>query len=221
MYGKMISITRQMLIDDDLGAFGELGMQFGMGAGYAISELFWGIWNGAQTASFFATANANLGTGTATALDIDALTAAELLFLNQTKPNGKPLGMEASILLVPNALKVQAQLLMASLKVNEAATAGSPEPDQNPHAGKFKVVSSSYMGNASITGYSTTAWNLLADPQRLAAIEVAFLDGKDTPTVETSQPNFNTVGIDMRGIIDMGVALQDPRGAVKMTGVSA
>lgn len=218
MYAKMISITRQMIINDDLGAFGELGMQFGMGAGYAIAELFWGIWNGAETAGFFASANSNLAEGTATALSIDALTAAELLFLDQTKPNGKPLGIAPSILLVPNALKVLATSLMRTTGVNETTTDDTKSTNDNPHAGKFQVVSSSYMGNASITGYSTSAWNLVADPMRLPSIEVAFLDGKDTPTVETSRPNFNTAGIEMRGIIDMGVALQDPRGANKQTG---
>src|SRR5690606_14201196 len=106
-----------------------------------------------------------------------ALTAAEVLFGEQTKPNGRPLGIPASILLVPTALKVPASLLMNSMQVNETTTTNKPKPTDNPHVGKFEVVSSTYLSNTSFPGASSKAWYLLADPNRLPAIEVAFLNG--------------------------------------------
>jgi len=74
------------------------------------------------------------------------------------------------------------------------------------------VVSSVYLSNASFTGASSKAWYLLADPNRLPAIEVAFLNGVDRPTVEKTDADFNTLGIQFRGYIDFGVREQDPTG---------
>ena len=84
--------------------------------------------------------------------------------------------------------------------------------------GKFDVVSSSYLSNTSFTGYSSKAWYLFADPNRLPALEVAFLNGVDRPTVEKTDADFNTLGIQFRGYIDFGVREQDFRGAIRMKG---
>ena len=79
---------------------------------------------------------------------------------------------------------------------------------------------SRYLGNSKYTGYSAKAWYLLADPNDLAVIEVAFLDGVDTPTVQTAGPdwNFNRLGISMRVIFDFGVNQQNFRAGVKSNG---
>jgi hypothetical protein len=49
-------------------------------------------------------------------------------------------------------------------------------------------------------------------------IEVAFLNGQESPTIETAEADFNVLGVQMRGYHDFGVALQDPRGGVKAKG---
>ncbi|MBN2377053.1 MAG: hypothetical protein JXD22_11670 [Sedimentisphaerales bacterium] len=215
--GILFSLTRQMIINDDLSAFTAIPFNIGMGAAEAINDAVWTLLL-ANTGTFFGSDNSNYANGAATALGIDALTAAELLFLNQTKPNGRPLGATPKILLVPNALKVTGELLMASLKTNATTTEDTPIPQNNPHAGKFEVVNSSYLANASYTGYSALAWYLFADPNVLPALEVGFLNGVDRPTVERADADFNTLGMQFRGFIDFGVAFQDPRGAVKMKG---
>jgi phage major head subunit gpT-like protein len=149
---------------------------------------------------------------------VDGLTAAEVLFGSQVKPNGRPLGIQASVLLVPTALRVPADMLMKSPQLNELTTTNKPKPSTNPHVGKYAVVSSVYLSNPSFTGASSKAWYLLADPNRLPAIEVAFLNGVDQPTVEKTDADFNTLGIQFRGFIDFGVREQDYRGAVKVKG---
>jgi len=216
-HGIMFSLTRQAIINDDLSAFAAIPREIGMGAGEAIADAVWTLIL-SNPSSFFASGNGNYATGSTTALDVDALTAAELLFLDQTKPNGRPLGISPSILLVPSALKVTAEQLMNSLQLNETTTANAGKPVNNPHAGKFDIASSSYLGNSSFTGYSALAWYLFADPNRLAAFEVAFLNGVDRPTVESTDADFNTLGVQFRGYIDFGVKEQDYRGAVKMKG---
>jgi hypothetical protein len=75
-----------------------------------------------------------------------------------------------------------------------------------------------YLSNSTFTGHSEKAWYLLADPNRLPAIEVAFLNGVDRPTVEKTDADFNTLGVMFRGYIDFGVKEQDYRGAILMKG---
>ena len=91
----------------------------------------------------------------------------------------------------------------------------------NPHAGKWRVVRSSYLSNSAMAGaYSTTAWYLLANPQNLAFIEACFLNGNQSPTVESADADFNTLGIQMRGYHDFGVAKQEYRAAFKSKGAA-
>jgi len=221
-HGIMFALTRQMIINDDMGAFTDIPRQIGMGAGESIADATWGLWLAnpvqADGKEFFHADHKNYSEGADTALTVDGLTDAEVLFGQQTKPDGRPLGIPASILLVPTALKVPAEMLMKSLQLNETTTANKAKPSANPHVGKFDVVSSVYLANASFTGASSKAWYLLADPNRLPAIEVAFLNGIDRPTVEKTDADFNTLGIQFRGYIDFGVREQDHRGALKMKG---
>jgi len=221
-HGIMFALTRQMIINDDMGAFTDIPRQIGMGAAEAIADAVWGLWLGNPVQSdgktFFHADHGNYVEGADSALSIDGLTDAEVTFGRQTKPNGKPLGMPARILLVPTALKVPAEMLMKSVQLNETTTANKAKPSTNPHVGKFEVVSSVYLSNASFTGASSKAWYLLADPNRLPAIEVAFLNGVDRPTVEKTDADFNTLSIQFRGYIDFGVREQDYRGALRMKG---
>jgi len=221
-HGIMFALTRQMIINDDMGAFTDIPRQIGMGAGESIADAVWGLLlanpTQADGKAFFHIDHKNYKIGVDTALTVDGLTAAEVMFGEQTKPNGRPLGIPARQLLVPTALKVPAEMLMKAINLNETTTANKAKPQTNPHAGKFDVVSSTYLSNSSFTGSSSKAWYLLADPNRLPAIEVAFLNGIDRPTVEKTDADFNTLGIQFRGFIDFGVREQDYRGALKMKG---
>lgn len=219
-YGIIFAITRQMIINDDLGAFAEIPRGIGIGAAEAISDAVWKLLlsNPKQSdgQNFFSAAHKNIVTGAEATLNIDGLTAAEIKFSEQERSKGRPLGIPAKILLVPTALKVAAELLMKSLSVNTTTTENKSVPTDNPHAGKYEVVSTPYLSSSAFPGYSAKDWYLQADPQRLAALEVAFLGGNDRPTVERADADFNTLGIQFRGFIDFGVKEQDHRGIQKM-----
>ena len=90
--------------------------------------------------------------------------------------------------------------------------------DANVYRGKYRVASSVYMENSSYTGNSTAAWYLLADPMDLPVIEVVFLNGRETPIVESADADFDTLGIQVRGYHDFGVAKQEFRGGVRSAG---
>lgn len=221
-YGRMISITRQDIINDDLGALTQVPRKLGRGGAIKLNELVWSTFM--NNGSFFTSGNANYLTGVTVGtndsrLNIEGLTRAEAAFYNQTDPDGKPLGAIPEILVVPNALFATATQLMNSTEVRDT-TANTNIGTANPHAGKFSIVRSSYLSNASYTGNSTTAWYILANPDSLPTVEVVFLNGQQMPTIESSDVEFSSLGIQTRAFHDMGAALQEFRAGVKSKGAA-
>lgn len=214
-YGLLLSIDRRDLINDDLGAITTVPRKLGRGSGLKINDIFWATFM--NNAAFFAAGNSNYISGVDTVLNIDGLTKAEVTFMNQVDADGKPIGIMPVIVLVPTSLSAMGTMLYKSLEIRDT-TASTKYPVANPHAGKFRVEVSRYLSNAQYTGYSDKAWYLLADPNDLPVIEVAFLNGQESPTIETAEADFNVLGIQMRGYHDFGVALQEPRGGVKAKG---
>jgi hypothetical protein len=214
-YGKMFAITRQDLINDDLGALTQLPQRIGRGAALKLNTVFWTEFM--NDAAFFTAGNGNFFDGAASALSLASLQTALQLFRNQTDPDGKPIAVAPRILLVPPSLEVTAKTLMSSTEVRDT-TANTKYGVSNPFAGMFNPVVSTYLSNTTISGNSSTAWRLLADPNDMPVIEVAFLNGVEEPTVETAEANFNVLGIEMRGYHDFGCAKQEFRGGVKSKG---
>ena len=220
-YGKMLSISRQDLINDDLGAVSDIPRMLGRGGGLKLNDVFWTEYM--DNSAFFASGNNNYITGatagdtTESRLSVDGLTRAVRTFRDQTDSEGEPLGVEPRLLLVPNRLEYPAKQLYTSSEIRDT-TATTKAPVGNVHAGLFQPVVSSYLGNSSYTGYSTVAWYLLASPDDLPVIEVVALNGQEMPIIESADADFNVLGIQMRGYHDFGVALQEYRGGVKAKG---
>lgn len=214
-YGLMLSIDRRDFINDDLGAITTVPRKLGRGSGLKINDVFWTIFM--NNAAFFVAGNKNYLAGADTVLTIEGLSKAEVTFNDQVDADGKPIGVMPAILVVPTALSAIGTQLYKSLEIRDN-TANAKTPVGNPHVGHFRVEVSRYLANAQYTGNSSKAWYLLAEPVDLPVIEVAFLNGQESPTIETAEANFNVLGVQMRGYHDFGVALQDPRGGVKMKG---
>ncbi|MCL4743269.1 MAG: hypothetical protein KJZ54_13825 [Phycisphaerales bacterium] len=214
-YGLMLSIDRRDIINDDLGAITAVPRKLGRGSGLKINDVFWTTF--LNNAAFFTAGNNNFISGADTALSIDGLTKAEVTFMDQVDGDGKPIGVMPAVLLVSTALSAIGTQLFKSVELRDT-TASTKYPVSNPHQGKFRVEVSRYLGNTVYAGSSTKAWYLLADPGDLPVIEVAFLNGQESPTIETAEADFNKLGVQMRGYHDFGVALQDPRGGVKSKG---
>jgi len=172
-----------------------------------------------DNAAFFTAGNRNYLEGADTALSIDSLTNAEKAFLDQVDSDGKPIGIMPAILVVPTSLSAYGTQLYKAVEIRDT-TANTKYPVNNPHQGKFRVEVSRYLANSHYTGNSDKAWYLLADPGDLPVIEVAFLNGQESPTIETAEADFNVLGIKMRGYHDFGGALQDPRGGIKSKGAA-
>ncbi len=214
-FGLLLSIDRRDLINDDLGAITTVPRKLGRGSGLKINDVFWTTF--LANSDFFKVANSNYLSGADTVLGIDGLTQAEVAFLNQVDADGKPIGVMPQIVLVPTALSAMGTMLYKSLEIRNTS-ASTKYPIANPHAGKFRVEVSRYLANAQYTGASDKAWYLLAAPDDLPVIETAFLNGQESPTIETAEADFNVLGVQMRGYHDFGCALQEPRGGIKSKG---
>ena len=214
-YGLLLSVDRRDIINDDLGAITTVPRKSGRGSGQKINDVFWAIF--LDNAAFFTAANKNLLAGADTILNIDGLTRAEVAFMDQTDSDGKPIGIMPTIMLVPTTLSAIGTQLYKSLELRNT-TADNAYPTANPHQGKYRVEVSRYLANKQYKGHSGKAWYLLADPNDLPLIEVAFLNGQESPTIETAEADFKVLGVQMRGYHDFGCALQDPRAGVRCKG---
>lgn len=212
-YANMATLTREMMVNDDLNAFVQLPQLFGRKAALTREKLFFKEF--LDNSAFFTAGNNNLAA--ATALSIDGLTAVEGMLVDMPGPDGEPYGVEGKYLLVPTALRVTARELYDQTKTDAVST--SKKPAGNPHAGKFEPITSPFLNNAKIAGGSATAYYLLADPNDVPVIEIAYLNGRRRPTLERSTTDFDTLGQRWRQVWDFGVRKQDPKGGVKNAGV--
>lgn len=218
-YGVMHALPRTDIINDDLGALSSVPRMIGRGAALKLNDVFWTEFM--DNSSFFASGNSNYISGSTTNLSSSSLQSVLQKFRDQTDPDSKPLAIQPKYLLVPTALEVTAMELMQSTTVNTGGSSSSDKvPNKNVWAGKYEVIVSTYLSNSSYTGYSSTAFYLLADPMDESCVEVAFLNGQEQPTIESSEADFNTLGIQMRGYFDFGVAKQSYRGGVKSKGAA-
>jgi hypothetical protein len=215
-YAAMLAITRKDIINDNLGALTAVPRRLGRGGALKLNDIFWTEFLGLVSASFFASGNSNINTGVAD-MTLGGLAATETIFMEQTDPDGKPLGISPAIILVPPALKATAVALMdpqGLLITGASATI----PNANVFRGRFRVESSPYISNSSYTGYTSVGWWMLADPNDVPVIEIAALNGRVEPVVETADADFNVLGVQMRGYSDIGVNEQEYRGGVYADG---
>lgn len=226
-YAKMMALTRKDIINDDLGALAQVPKRLGRGAALKINDIFWTVFLSNPTVNgnaFFSSGNKNVLTGAGSALSISALTSALALFRKQVDPDGKPLGITPKFLLTPPEIEITAdQLMHSTLVVSNIAstgTAGTSQvlPGSNVFMNKFTPVTSVYLSNSSYTNNSATAWYLMASPEDLSTIEICFLNGRQTPIIESAEADFDVLGVRVRGFHDFGVNIQEFRAANRSAG---
>lgn len=208
-YGKMIYLTRVMIINDDLRAFTRLPQLLGNAGARKQSDLVWAKITGNPTmndgvALFHAdhsnieTVSANIGV-----LDTDNLSSMRVGMRTQTGMNGAKLDLRPKFVAIPVAQETNTDIILLSSAL--------PEDDKssgvhNPWRGKLTPIA-----EPRLDDNSTKAWYGIADPSQIDTIEVAFLDGVETPYVE-QQPLFERDAIGSKVRIDFGCGIMDHRG---------
>ncbi|MDF3830240.1 Clp protease ClpP [Pseudocitrobacter sp. 2023EL-00150] len=207
-YGEIFSVTRQAIINDDLNQLTDVPMKMGRAAKGTIGDLVYAILTKNPKLSdgkaLFHADHKNLSAG---AISVAALDDARKLMRLQ-KEGERSLNIRPAYMLVPVGLETLANQTIKSASVKGAdINAGIINPIQN----FAEVIAEPRLDDAD-----TKAWYLAA-AQGTDTIEVAYLNGVDTPYID-QQEGFSTDGIATKVRIDAGVAPLDYRGMAKSSG---
>lgn len=227
--GAVLSLDRQDIVNDDLGAFNDNATRIVRKAYVTREKVLFTLVNATGAgSSFFTSAHANYFEGASTNLQLSSITSAVKLFREQLNASSEPTMIEPKLLLVPPALEEVAKALMDRSAQLIAVALGSTssakkEPNTNVWAGQFEVVVAPYLGTAfGLSGSSDTAWYLLGAPNDVPAFEIAYLNGQQQPTVDffgiDTDPN--VLGATWRIYWDFGCATAEYRAGVKSKGAA-
>lgn len=215
-FGRMLSIDRRDLINDDLGVFDEAARAMGQAAMRKLSDL---VYDTVLTNAgpFFSSGNANLLTGVDTALGVDSLELAIAAMLTQRDAEGNNLDIRPATLVVPPELQSRARAVLES----EFITAPANSPTGNSMRKAVALEVEPRLSNTAKFGAkaSLKAWYLFGAASASPVI-AAFLNGRQVPTVEYFglTQDANRLAASWRVYFDFGAALCDPRAAVRAKG---
>ena len=145
------------------------------------------------------------GANTTGALNLDNLAAAYALAMGIKDENGNPLGALPDRILCAPANYLLAKNIYQSEHITGAT---SKEGRDNVMRGVLEPVTSPYLSGTAYWLFNAT----------FPLVDVAFLNGVQTPTVETGEANFSRLGIEMRCYYDYGVGAGDVKAALYSTG---
>ncbi|MCW5776433.1 MAG: Mu-like prophage major head subunit gpT family protein [Phycisphaeraceae bacterium] len=215
-YGKIFSIDRRDLINDDLSLFDSVARVMGQAAMRKLSDLTYDTLL-SNTGAFFAAGNGNYITGADTNLSPDSLGRAIAAMITQRDAEGNDLDLRPVVLVVPPELQTTARAVLESEFI--AAQTNLPTGNSLKNAVGLEVEprlsNTKKYGNKA----STKHWYLFAAPAASPLI-VGFLNGQQTPTVEFFglDQTVNKLAVSWRVYFDFGAALCDPRAAVRSKG---
>jgi len=212
-YGKMFSISRQALVNDDLSAFSSLSRGMAAAAARKEADLVFAVLTGNPTMGdgnslFDATNHGNYVASGGAAPSVSTFSAARVAMGSQKGPADLAfLNIRPAFLVVPLALGDAARVLM-SAEFDPAKTQRNPNPVQ----GQAEVIE-----DPRLDADSSTAWYVLADPLATDTIELLHLDGASVPYSE-QQAGWEVDGLQLKVRFDVGVTPLDYRGVYKNVG---
>lgn len=202
-YARIFGINRQALINDDLGAFSQLGVKYGRAAAEFESQEIVNLLAanpvmGDGVALFHAT-HANKA-GSPGAISVTTLGAAkQAMRLQKGLDGATPIDVTPRYLLVPAALEAVALQYVTQITPAQSSNV-------NPFAGQLEVVV-----DPRLDAISATAWYLAADSGTIDTVEYAYL--QDAPGVQIeSRLGFDIEGMEMKARLDFGCGVLDFRG---------
>lgn len=209
-YGKLFSLTRQAIINDDLGLFSKIATKYGSAAKRLVNKMVYAQLTGnvkmQDNVALFDAKHGNVAT-TGEALSVKAIAKAITAMRRQKGITGDAtLNITPKYLVVPPELEVTAYQIVNSTAAVDGVNSGVV----NPYKGRFVVVA-----DAELT--DPDAWYLVADASQHDTIDVTYLNGVETPRLETRQ-GFEVDGIEYKVAFDVGVDAIDFRGLYKNAG---
>lgn len=210
-YGIALSISRQTLINDDIGAIADMIADQGRAVARFEDATFYTMMLGGsnadgptlvETSRQVFNATDVTKAGTAAAITVASLSIGRAAIMKKTSLGGHTLGILPSILLVGPDKLTEAQQIVAPIQAAAAS-------DINPFSGILTVAAT-----AKITG---NAWYLFASPADAPNFVYGYLEGAAAPRTRMEEP-FGRQGMQLSLEHDFGVGAIDFRGGFKNAG---
>ncbi|MCJ7871491.1 Mu-like prophage major head subunit gpT family protein [Phaeobacter sp. J2-8] len=210
-YGKIFTLTRQAIVNDDLGAFEQSATMFGQGAALTEARIFATLLemnSGAgpvmsDTVNLFDAAHGNLASSGG-ALSISTLSAARTAMRRQKGLAGEAIRVDPAMLIVPPELETVAEQLVAEI-------AATTTDESNPFTAKLTVLADAHLTDED-------AWYIAALPGRPDGLQHAYLSGTTGPQIFTRE-GFETDASEFKVRLDFGAGFVDHRAWYKNPGV--
>lgn len=211
----IIALTRQMIVNDDLGAFTAIAQQFGRAAGLGQEKAAYALLTAnsglgptmADTNPFFHSTRGNVNS-TGSALSVAGLDADRVVMASQTDVSANEyLDLRPEVLVVPIGLESSARVINAATFDHDSTKLQKPNPVQ----GLFRTIT----GSPRLTG---TRRYLFAPVSQVPAFVCAFLDESGQGPVLDSEYEFSSEAVKYSVRIDYRMQAFDPKGAVTNAG---
>lgn len=206
-FGKIIAITWEAVINDDLGALTRIPRAYGLAAAETESNLVWNLIlsnpNFTDGNAIFVAAHGNLA-GSGGAINTTTLGAARAAMRKQKSKAGAYLNVEPRYLVVGPDKELEAYQYTSSQYV----------PAKNADINDGRNTSLVVIVDGRITG---NQWYLFTEPGLIDTFEYAYLEGEPGVFTETRE-GFEVDGMEIKARLVFGAAWIDWRGAYKNPG---
>jgi hypothetical protein len=214
-YARIVALSRQAVINDDLRAFDRVVAGFGASAARLENRTVYaqltGNANMADGNALFSGAHGNNGTGAGSALQFSSLVSMRTAMRTQKGLNSEELNLGPAFLIGPAALEQTMYQLTSSQYV----------PAQQSNVNEFRQGGRTSLDpiiEPILDGISSTAWYAAASSSQVDTVEYAYLDGAEGPVIE-SEVGFEVDGISFKCREDFAAKTIDWRGLYRAVGV--
>jgi Caudovirus prohead serine protease len=207
-YGIVFSISRQMLVNDDLGAIDQILGSAGDMVLVFENTTFFAMFNAnpvllQDSTAVFASGHNNLvASGSGAAPSVATIGAARQALRGMKSISGNFINVPPSIILTGPQQETAADQSVASITPTLTTSV-------NPFSGRLRSVS-----DANITD---TSWYIATDPAKVPNFVYGFLAGSGGPRTRTYEP-FGSQGVKVSLEHDFGCGAIDYRGMFKNAG---
>ncbi len=207
-YGGLFSITRQAIINDDLSAFGTLPAHLGRSASRTIGDLVYSV---LTTNAAFVDGKPLFGADHGNTDESSAAMSPVILGELRRKMRLQKDAFDTALNISPAFIIVPAGLESAAMQVLNSTSV--PGADYNSGVANPVNKMGELIVESRLDRVATPYWYVAAE-QGADTIEVAYLDGVDTPYLE-EQEGWTVDGVSLKVRIDAGVAPLDYRGLAR------
>ncbi|MCB1438134.1 MAG: Mu-like prophage major head subunit gpT family protein [Nitratireductor sp.] len=205
-FGRIFSVSRQALVNDDLSAFTTVMPKLARAAGRFEDTFLSNLVSSNPIMSdgkaVFHADHGNLAESGG-ALSVSTLSAARLAMRKQVGLKGERVNVIPMYLVVPSELETIGEQVLAEI-------AATKVDDVNVFSKKLQLIVDPYLEDE-------TAWYLAAQPGQTEGLEYAYLEGAEGPVTDT-RAGFEIDGLEVKVRLDFGGGWIDHRGWFKNPG---